>query len=138
MSTYTNIKNQVISILQTNITKAKAIYDYVEPNPSGYPAINVDWFDGSGLFADTGRNRRKRILRITCQQERLSTTPQDAERILEGMADQIISVFDDRTNLNLNNSCNFAYPIPSKWGYIQTPDVDVRVVEILLEADSLE
>jgi hypothetical protein len=138
MSTYSNIKTQVVSILRTNITDAKAIYSYVERNPSGYPAINVDWSDGNAQFADTTRNRRKRILRITCMQERINVGPSEAERIMENMADQIIAVFDNRTNLSLNNAVDFALPIPSKWGYIQAPDIDVRTVEILLEANSLE
>lgn len=138
MSTYANIKDQVVSILQTNITKAKVVYDYMEPNPSGYPAIMCDWYDGSGRFADTGRNRRSRILRITCLQERVKVGPSNAERICENLADQIISVFDNRTNLTLNNAVNFARPIPSRWGYNNGPDIDNRLVEILLEAESIE
>jgi hypothetical protein len=138
MSTNTLQKAAIVSILQANITDANVIYNYVETNPSGYPAINVEFYDGTGEFADTGRNRRKRIYRITCMQERVNVGASEAERILGAMQDQILSVFDNRTNITLNNTCDFAYPVPSKWGYIQAPDIDVRTVEILLEADKIE
>jgi len=138
MSTYSDQKAAIVAILQANITKAKVVNNFAERNPSGYPAINVESYDGSGVFADTGRNRRKRIYRITCMQERVKVEASEAERILNAMVDQIIGVFDDRNNITLNNTCNFAYPIPSKWGYIQAPDIDVRTAEILIEADTLE
>lgn len=138
MSSYTNQKAAIVSILQTNITTANVVYNYIEPNPSGYPAIMVEYYDGQGEFADTGRNRRSRVYRITCMQERVKVGPKEAERILASLVDQIIGIFDDRTNLRLSNTCDFAYPIPSKWGYIQAPDIDVRTAEILLEAITLE
>lgn len=132
------IKSQIVSILQANITNANVVYSYVERNPSGYPSILVEYYDGQGEFADTGRNRRSRIYRITCMQERVKVGASESERILGAMVDQILGVFDNRTNITLNGSCEFAQPIPSKWGYIQAPDIDVRTAEILLEAVSLE
>ena len=138
MSNYTNQKAAIVSILQTNITKAKEVNDYAKTNPSGYPSIDVEFYDGSGAFADTNRNRRKRYFRITCKQERVKVGPKEAERIIGALVDQVISIFDNRTNLNLNNTADFAYPIPSKFGYISAPDIDVRSAEIIIEADSLE
>jgi hypothetical protein len=135
---YTNQKAAIVSIIRTNITEAKVVYNFTERNPSGYPAVMVEFYDGSGEFADTGRNRRKRIYRIICMQERVNVGASEAERILGNLVDHLISVFDDRNNLNLTNTCNFAFPIPSKWGYIQAPDVDIRTAEVLIEADSIE
>ena len=137
MGTYANIGTQIKSIIQTNITMAQSVYDYVERNPTGYPSISIEAFDGNGEFADTTRNRRSHIFRIIVTQERVKVGASEAERITKAVVDQIIATFDDRTNLNLNNSCDFAYPIPSKWGYINAPDVDIRSAEILLEAVSI-
>lgn len=67
-------------------------------------------------------------------QERVITGAPEAERILRSLIDQILAIFDSRVNLNLNNSCNFAFPIPSKWGYVQAPDIDIRSAEIIIEA----
>ena len=134
MGTYANIGTQIESIINTNITNVNYVYNYVETNPGGYPSISIEAFDGNGEFLNTGQNRRSFMFRIICSQERVKVGPSEAERILRNLVDQILATFDDRANLNLNNSCNYAFPIPSKWGYLQAPDIDVRSAEIILEA----
>lgn len=134
MATYVNVGAQIEAIIRANITNVNFIYNYVETNPAGYPAISIEAYDGNGEFADTSRNRRSYMFRIICSQERLNVGAQNAENVMRALVDQVIGVFDDRTNLNLNNSCNFAFPIPSKWGYVQAPDIDVRSAEIIIEA----
>jgi hypothetical protein len=129
MATYTNIGNQ--------ITTANNVNNYNRVNPPGYPAINVEAYDGNGVFADTTRNRREFIFRITIMQERVKVSHSEAERICRTLVDQVLSTFDNRTNFNLNNSCDFATPVPSKWGYIQSPEIDVRTAEVLLVAVAL-
>lgn len=134
MATYVNVGNQIEAVIRANITNVNYVYNYVETNPGGYPAVSIEAYDGNGEFADTSRNRRSYIFRIICSQERVTVGAEQAEAILRALVDQVIGVFDDRANLNLNNSCNFAFPIPSKWGYVQAPDIDVRSAEVLLEA----
>lgn len=134
MGSYTSIGAQIESIIRANITNVNFVYGYVETNPGGYPSISIEAFDGNGQFADTGRNRRSYMFRIICMQERVITGAPEAERILRSLIDQILAIFDSRVNLNLNNSCNFAFPIPSKWGYVQAPDIDIRSAEIIIEA----
>lgn len=134
MATYTNLGTQIKSIIQANVDKTNVVYDYVETNPSGYPAIMVEAFDGNGEFADTTRNKRSHIFRIIVQQERTVVGASEAERIMRSLVDQLISIFDSPDNKTLNNACIYALPIPSKWGYIQAPDIDVRSAEIILEA----
>lgn len=134
MGTFVNIGNQIQSIVQAGVSKNNYVYNYAESNPGGYPAITIEAFDGSGTFLDTGRNRRSYIFRIICLQERIIVGAENAEQILRALEDEILALFDSRVNLTLNNSVNFAYPMPSKWGYIQAPDIDIRSVEIILEA----
>jgi len=134
MATFASIGSEIESIIRASVTKNHVVYGYIERNPSGYPAINIDAYDGNGEFADTSRNRRSYIFRITVMQERLKVGAAEAERITRALVDEIISTFDSRTNITLNNTCDFAFPIPAKWGYIQAPDIDVRTAEILLEA----
>lgn len=137
MATYSNIGTQIVAIIKQNVTNVNNVYDYIERNPAGYPAICVEAYDGKGEFADTGRNRRSYIFRIIVQQERTTAGAAGSERIMRNLVDQLLSVFDNRANLTLNNSCDFATPIPSKWGYIQAPDIDVRSAEIIIEAVSI-
>lgn len=131
---YSTIKAQIVSILQSQITKANYVYSYEERKPAGYPAITVTNYDGNGEFADTSRNRREYIFRILCMQEITETTMATAESSLADMIDQIITTFDSSTYYNLNNTCQFAIPAPSKWGYVQVPEIEVRSAEVILTA----
>ena len=130
----TDIGNAIVSIITANVPKTYEVNNYVKTNPGGYPSINVEYYDGSGEFADTQRNRREYIFRITVMQERVKVGASEAERITRALVDQMITVFDSRTNLQLSNTCDFAYPMPRKAGYINAPDIDVRTAEILLTA----
>lgn len=134
MATYANIGNQIESIIRVQVSNVNYVYPYARKNPEGYPAITIEGFDGDGEFADTSRNKRSFMFRLTVLQERLSVGENQAEIVVKGLIDQLLSTFDDRSNLTLNNSCIFAYPIPSKWGYIQAPDIDIRSAEIILTA----
>ena len=138
MGTYANIGTQIESIINTNITNVNYVYDYVETNPGGYPSISIEAFDGKGEFLNTSQNRRSFMFRIICSQERVKVGASEAERILRNLVDQVLATFDDRANLNLNNSCNYAFPVPSKWGYLQSPDIDVRSAEVIIEAVAVQ
>lgn len=124
------------------------IYNYEPTKPAGYPAIAVVPADGTGVFADTQRNRRSYIFTVKVYQERQSIGSQDptlvpqqeAERVMRALVDSIIQVFDLYANYALAGSnlnvpgLVFVKPIPSTWGYINSPDVDIRIANIRLEA----
>lgn len=129
---FTQIKAQLKTILQTS-TKAKVVYDYVEPKPSGYPAVIVTPFESTSEFLDTTRNREGYIFKFNVQQERVEIGASEAERIITSLVDEIISIFDSSNNFNIGNTVVFAHPVQTKWGYISAPDVDVRSCEITIE-----
>lgn len=131
------IKTEIVNIINTS-TKVRNVYNYEEVKPAGYPAITVTNYDGAGEFADTQRNRRFFTFSIKCYQERLEVGASEAERIMTNLVDELIGIFDNPTNYNLNNTCVFAQPIPSKWGYLQVPDADVRTAEILIAAIAVQ
>lgn len=128
---FSDIKAGIITIINNSV-KVKAVYNYEEVKPSGYPCITVTAADGDGEFADTSRNRREFIFSIKCYQERIEVGASEAERILINLIDELLGIFDSSANYNLNNTVIFAKPIPSKWGYLNVPDADVRTAEILI------
>lgn len=125
------ISDQIVAILN-GVSEIKYVYDYEEAEPSGYPCATVTPADQNASFADTSRNERHYIFSIKVKQERTSQGANKSENIMRGLVDSLVSTFD--ANYNLNNACNFAHPIPSRWFYQSAPDVDVRVAEIILEA----
>jgi len=130
---YTQIGAQIVNLLQTS-TKVRNVYNYENTSPDGYPAICVTPSDGSATFLDTMRTRREFNFRVMCYQERLEATPQGAESTLVALVDEIISIFENLSSSNLNNTVVFADPISVKFGYLNVPDADVRTAEITLKA----
>lgn len=134
---FTNIKAGIVTLLQS-ATKAKVVYNYEEPQPTGYPAIMVVPTDGEATFLDTQRVRRDFTFDVKLYQERVEVGAQEAERIMTNLVDQIISLFDDFTNTSLSNTVVFMKPVKVKWGYLNVPDADVRSCEITLIGEAAQ
>lgn len=128
---FTNIKAQVVSILQANVSAT--VYDYAISTVAGisYPLITVTAKTGSGTHLTNVHNERHYIITIRCMQERLVVGEQAAETTLTALVDQVITVFDQ--NPQLNNAATYAMPAPSQWGYIKAPDIEVRTADVDLD-----
>lgn len=142
---YGPLKSAIINVLQqANLVNAKWVYAFEPTQPGGFPAISVTAFTGDAVFADTQRNRRNYTFRIRCFMERQNAgtstglnSQEEAERILTELVDNIIGVFDNRPNLQLDGSVQnlvFVQPIPQEWGYTQAPLPDMRIADIKLNA----
>ena len=146
---FKDIKAAIISLIRAEVAVNDSwVYDYEPARPEGYPAISVTAKSVPARFADTERNRREYTFRIRCYQERQTTGTQaglvsqkEAERILTDLVDSMISVFDNYANYNLLNQVPnlvFVQPIPADWGYVNAPDIDMRIADINLVAVVLQ
>jgi len=136
---YVSLSSGIATVL-SQVSALKHVYEYEITQPDGYPCATVTPAEiVDNAFLDSGRNRRSYVFSIKVMQERTrvsgSTKPErDAERLLRELVDEIIQKFDDPANNTLSGACIFSFPIPAKWGYRQSPDVDVRIAEIMLQA----
>ena len=128
---YTDIKAAIVSFIQTS-TNNRNVYAYEETKPAGYPAIMVTPFGGQGIFLDTMRVQRDFQFTVRVYQERLDATPAGAEAIITTLVDELIGIFEGAGASNLNNTVVFTQPPSVKFGYLQSPDPDVRTAEITL------
>lgn len=134
---YTNIKAGIVTLL-VSASKAKVVYNYEEPKPSGYPAIMVVPIEGEAQFLDTMRVRRDFIFNVKLYQERVEVGASEAERIMTSLVDQVVALFDDFNNTSLSNTVVFMKPVKVKWGYLNVPDADVRSCEITLIGEAAQ
>lgn len=132
-----DVKAGIVSVL-TQSTKAKKVYDYEETKPQGYPCIMVTPLEGDSEFLDTMRYKWDFGFTLRCYQERLEVGASEAERILTALVDEVLSVFDTTTNSTLNNTVVFVKPAKYKFGYLQSPDADVRSCEITLVGEAAQ
>lgn len=134
MASFDNLVAQIKTLILTS-TKVRAanVYDYAATNISGYPAVRIYPASVNGAFSDVARNRRSYFINIQVLQERSEKGESDSENIMRELVDELISIFDNRNNLTLNNACQFARPIPMSWGFDNPEQPDVRVANILIE-----
>lgn len=130
---FRDVKAGVLAVVNQS-TKVKAIYDYEETKPSGYPAVTITPVRGEAEFLDTMRYQRDFGFRIMCYQERLEATPSGAEGILTDLVDELIALFEAVGNTTLSNTVVFTRPVSVNFGYLNVPDADVRSAEINLIA----
>lgn len=136
-----DLSNGIVATLQDGIdrdvvagVKSASIYDYEPGLTTAYPAISVVPSDSPAKFADTQRNQRTYTFSIKCLQERKEFGAQKAERVQRQLVDELLTLFDSSRYLYGDQLQGRGYveAAPSRWAYIQTEQVDVRMAEILL------
>lgn len=132
---WNDISAAIVAMIKTSDNvKSAAVYDYAKSGMEHYPTITVTPYENiDPSFADTVRNRREYVFAIRVYQERLEQGEEDSERIMRTLVDDLISIFDADVYLNTTlQGRGFAYPIPSRWTFVQGEQVETRMAEILI------
>lgn len=114
----------------------KAAFDWETSNPDGkYPFATLTLREGSGEFASTFHNLRRRGFRIRVYQElsKIGQGPRMAESIQTAVIDELESALDMDTTL----SGVVKYVQPPRWraAYVDR-EADTRVLD--MEVDAFE
>lgn len=134
----TNLKT-VISNLVTSST-VSVVYDYFEPNVSGYPAIVFDITNNTDDYLTNKEN----MLRITFSAyvivEIFQNEVEDATRLLDTVTDALITELRDEDNLSLSGAVDWISPVvgprqqvetPSGMAFQQQLDIVLNVADII-------
>lgn len=125
-------------IAGTSSVRAENVFDYAKPILGGYPAVTITAADGGGEFADSTRTRRRFVFSIKVMVNRLNQESK-AERVMRETVDELIAMFEADPYLN---NClrgrGFARPVPSRWGYNQSDNIDIRMAEFLLDVEVIQ
>jgi hypothetical protein len=115
----TNLKG-VISNLVTSTTVA-VVYDYFEPNVSGYPCIMFDITNNS----DDYLTNRENLLKITFSAyiivEIFQNEVEDATRLLDTVTDALIVELRKEENLSLSGAVDWISPVVGPRQQVETP-----------------
>lgn len=128
LKTATNKAGQVV-------LDASSVFEYGKSKFDQYPCATITPFENANpSFADTLRNRREYIFSIKIYQERGQKGEAETERLMRQLTDSVITIFDANPYLkNVLQGQGFAMPIPSRWAYIQSEQIDVRMAEVLIQ-----
>lgn len=134
----TNLK-AVVSNLVTSST-VSVVYDYFEPNVSGYPAIVFDITNNTDDYLTNKEN----MLRITFSAyvivEIFQNEVEDATRLLDTVTDALITELRDEDNISLSGAVDWISPVvgprqqvetPSGMAFQQQLDIVLNVADII-------
>lgn len=124
---YVSLASALVNIL-SNISSIVAIYSYEPKELKDYPAATVTALRHQDTFLDTAAN--KRVFTFNIRVYFRTDVEQDAESILRGIVDQIISAIE--SNVTLSGACDFARPTEAVWDY-QERELPVRVAVLSVE-----
>jgi hypothetical protein len=142
MSTsFRSIRQYLINTVKTStLIDPSQVFDH-EPRDkfSGYPAVTVTPSEEQVSFADTVRNQLHFMFVIKIYQERTETTAGAAEDFVIDLVDQLTALLD--ADMQLSGSLEglgYQRPVQTKWSYISSPDVEVRMAAITVDVVAVQ
>lgn len=124
---YVSLGSALTTILES-ISDINAVYNHEPKELKDYPAVTVTALRHQDTFSDTAAN--KRVFTFNIRVYFRTDVEQDAESVLRGIVDQIISAIE--SNVTLSGACDFARPTEAVWDY-QERELPVRVAVLSVE-----
>lgn len=114
----TNLKG-VISNLVSSST-VSVVYDYFEPNVSGYPAIVFDITNNTDAYLTNKENLLKITFSAYVIVEVFENGIEDATRLLDTVTDALITELRDEDNISLSGAVDWISPVVGPRQQVQT------------------
>jgi hypothetical protein len=114
-----NLKS-VISNLVTG-SSVSVVYDYFEPNVSGYPAIIFDITNNSDAFLTNKENLLKITFTAYILVEIYNNGIEDATDLLDSVSDLLIEELRKESNMTLSGQADWISPVIGARSQIETP-----------------
>lgn len=127
----TNLKG-VLQNLVTN-TVVAVVYDYYEPDVSGYPAIVFDITDNKDSFLTNQENLLKMTFTAYILVEIISKNISQATSILDTVTDEAIELLVAESNLSLGGTVDWISPVIGPRTQIETPNGQAFMQELNIE-----
>jgi hypothetical protein len=115
----TNLK-AVVSNLVTGGT-ASVVYDYYEPNLSGYPAILFDITNNNDSYLTNKENLLKITFSAYIVVEIFQNNVEDATRLLDTVTDALIVELRKENNQSLSGAIDWIQPVVGPRQQVETP-----------------
>lgn len=121
------IRTQLKSVIQNLVTSTTiaVVYDYYEPNVSGYPAVLFDITSNSDAFFTNKENMIKIVftayILVAIQGQNIET----AKDTLDTVTDSLITELRKQTNLTLGGYADWVTPAVGARSEIETPNGQV-------------
>ncbi|MCK5617363.1 hypothetical protein KAR91_86665 [Candidatus Pacearchaeota archaeon] len=139
MSNFSDISEAIktkLDDLKTANENIGVVYDYFESNPSAFPVV---MFESEGiapsLIASSDQNLRTYVFRIDISIEYENTGREQASKLLDDVADEVIQCFDD--DITLGGIVNMVEAVETQKSTVDSGNGQKIVFTILLNCQKL-
>lgn len=131
------IKENIKTIISTNVSEVQEIKTYPSLEFNGFPAIQIYLGQNENVFETSAENMRTYEFKIECfvsVANDINVVTEDkherANRVMGDLIDSVINALDN--NSTLGNTVEFLEATPSVWGYENIQNGLCLVSEIIL------
>ena len=117
MATFISVRDKITAILN-GVAKLAFVADFHDPNLTGFPAATFDITEETGEFITNKENLRTITYQIVLYQEIKRRGLDDAQRILDGVAIDVIDAFEN--DFNLGGEVEFCLPVGGGRGQFES------------------
>ena len=116
----TNLKGVISNLVTSSVVSV--VYDYFEPNLSGYPAVIFDITANSDGFLTNKENMLKITFSAYIIVEIFQNELNNAKNLLDTVTDALIVELRKETNLDLSGSVDWISPVVGPRQQVETPN----------------
>lgn len=125
---YVSITAAIVSVLNS-VSDIQVVYNHEPKELEKYPSATVTALSHANVFEDLAAN--KRVYRHKIVLYFRTDIAQDAESILQALADEVITALEHDTTLG--GVTDITNPSGGKWAY-QQRELPVRLIEITVSS----
>jgi len=122
-----NIRSELKTVLTNLVTSTQVavVYDYYEPNVSGYPAIIFDISSNTDAFLTNNENLNKIVFTAYVMTDIKVSGIEDSKDMLDTITDSAMTLLRSKTNMALDGEVDWISPVVGPRSQIDTPNGQV-------------
>lgn len=136
MATYNpaSIRAALKTLLQT-ASGVAAVYDFMNPNIEGYPAVIFDLDNEDASMLDDANNLRVITFKIWIVVEIPVNGQQAAKDSLDAQTQAVINILELKANDTLSGTVDWIIPVVGKRDQVQSPEGNLMYQELNLKCN---
>lgn len=127
------VRAQIKALLQT-ATELAVVYDYANPDVTGYPCAIFDVSNENSEMMDDSNNLRTMTWNIWILQEISVKGEQSAKSSLDAVVKNVVNILEKKSNDTLNNTVDWIMPVVGRRTHVPTPNGAAFMQEVILNA----
>lgn len=128
---FTTIRSSIVAKIKSDADKIASTYPSDRSVFESFPSAIVTPSESIADYSDSSMDQMDIGFTIRVHQPIAQDGQTDADSILDGVVDQLLTIFTQKNVLGI--ACDWVLPVPSVWGYQDRESGPMRTAEIRLK-----